>query len=194
MTIAQAGLTYARDPYDLARYRELREIAAEMTAAATQLPLDAVRFAYEAERGYFTPKIDARAFVLNERGEVLLARETADGLWSLPGGWADVGESLRENVVREVREETGYEVEAIRLLAVYDKAKHVHPPETLYCYKAFVLCRLLGGEPRTSVETSEVGFFDRASLPELSTPRVTNAQLTRMFELASDPTAATDFD
>lgn len=194
MTIAQAGLTYAVGGYDLERYRTLRELAAEVAAAATGAPFEAVQTTFEQERGYFTPKVDVRAVVFAPDGAVLLVRETADGLWSLPGGWADVGESLRENAVREVLEESGYRVRADKLLAVYDKAKHEHPAELVYAYKAFVRCELLGGEPTTSLETSEVGFFTPDRIPPLSTPRVNAAQLRRMFDHRDDPTLPTDFD
>lgn len=128
------------------------------------------------------------------RNSVALSVGWAGGLWSLPGGWADVGESIRENVVREVREETGYEVRAEKLLAVFDKAKHDHPAELHYAYKAFVRCALIGGSPTTSLETSEVAFFARDALPPLSTPRVNASQVARMFAHYADPTLPTEFD
>lgn len=192
-SVAQAGLTYTGDAYDLERYRALRALAAEMLAAATGAPLGQVTRVVEAERGYLTPKVDVRAAVFRE-GKVLLVREQTDGRWSLPGGWADVGASPGENAVREVREETGYLVRTERLVAVYDKAKHQRLDGLFHVYKLFVRCALLGGEPSTSIETTAVGFFGRDELPPLSTPRVTEAQIARMFEHHDHPDLPTDFD
>jgi ADP-ribose pyrophosphatase YjhB (NUDIX family) len=192
-SLAQAGLTYARDAYDLERYRALRALAAEMLAAAVgELP-ERVAGVLEAERGYLTPKVDVRAAVFRE-GLVLLVREQTDGLWSLPGGWADVGASPSENAVREVREETGYLVRAAKIAAVYDKTKHAQPDAFWDVYKLFVLCELVGGEAATSHETTAVGFFGRHELPPLSLGRVTEAQVARMFEHHDHPDLPTDFD
>ena len=200
-TITQAGLTYSRDPYDRQRYEQLQELAAEMAETlsranpATNLEstddswLDAIR----AEKGYATPKVDVRA-VVEQQGKLLFMRESADGLWSLPGGWADIGESPSQIAEREVLEETGFKVEARKLLALYDKARHSHPPEFWYCYKLFVRCELLGGAPARSIETLDVAFFGENEIPPLSTPRVTEAQVRRMFVHLAHPELPTDFD
>jgi ADP-ribose pyrophosphatase YjhB (NUDIX family) len=122
-------------------------------------------------------------------------REAQDGLWTLPGGWADPGESPSENCVREVREEAGLEVRAARLLAVYDRELRGHEPKFFFhVYKLFLHCEILGGELTPSDETPEVGFFDPASLPPLSLSRVTPAEIGRCLELLSDATAPADFD
>jgi ADP-ribose pyrophosphatase YjhB (NUDIX family) len=192
-TITQAGLTYARDPYDRQRYEQLQELAAEIaesiTAAATDPWLEIIR----AEKGYATPKLDVRAVVERE-GKLLFMRESHDGLWSLPGGWADIGESPSQIAEREVLEETGYHVKAVKLLAVFDKARHDHPHEFWYCYKLFVRCTLHGGAPTRSIETLDTAFFGSDELPPLSTPRVTEGQVGRMFEHIAHPGLPTDFD
>jgi len=211
-TITQAGLTYARDPYDRQRYEQLQELAAEIAesfapaksstsqggatgesnsqlGAAGESWLDVIR----AEKGYATPKVDVRGVVQRD-GKLLFMRESHDGLWSLPGGWADIGESPSRIAEREVLEETGFEVKARKLLAVYDKARHAHPPEFWHCYKMFVHCELQGGAPTRSIETLEVAFFGMDELPPLSTPRVTEAQVRRMFEHLAHPELPTDFD
>lgn len=192
-TISQAGLTYARDPYDRQRYEQLQELAAEIAAsiapAKTEPWLEIIR----AEKGYATPKVDVRAVVERE-GKLLFMRETQDGLWSLPGGWADIGESPSQIAEREVLEETGFEVKAVKLLALFDKARHDHPHEFWYCYKLFVRCELRGGAPTRSIETLDVAFFGANELPPLSTPRVTEAQVRRMFEHLAAPELPTDFD
>ena len=192
-TITQAGLTYARDPYDRQRYEQLQELAAEIAASVAKASPESWLEIIRAEQGYATPKVDVRA-VVEQNGKLLFMRESHDGLWSLPGGWADIGESPSQIAKREVLEETGYEVEASKLLAVYDKARHDHPPEFWYCYKMFVRCELRGGTPTCSIETLDTGFFGVNELPPLSTPRVTEAQVRRMFEHLAQPELPTDFD
>jgi ADP-ribose pyrophosphatase YjhB (NUDIX family) len=148
---------------------------------------------FAADSGYATPKVDVRAVVF-EGDALLLVRERSDGLWTLPGGWADVGASPREVAEKEVREESGYLVRASKLLALYDRDRHGHPPIAHHVYKLFVRCELLGGSPRESLETSGVGFFREGELPELSLTRVTPAQLARMFEHRVNPHWPTDLD
>lgn len=190
--IAQNGLTYATDKFDIERYQQLQDIASEIIATYTNHEFHEVRNFLTGETGYATPKADMRGVVFQEN-KILLVKETSDNLWTLPGGWADVLGSPSENVEREVFEESGYLVKARRLLAVYDRSRHGHYPETpLYVYKFFFLCEIVGGEPKTSMETSEIGFFDVDALPELSVARVTEKQIRRMFELKA--LNQTDFD
>jgi ADP-ribose pyrophosphatase YjhB (NUDIX family) len=193
VTMAQTGLAYARDPYDVARYTRVREIALAMLAAGAETPLATVRAIFDAETGHATPKVDVRAAVFRD-GRILLVRERRDGLWTLPGGWADVGETPREAIGREVEEESGYRVRVARLLAVYDKRVHAHPPQPFYVYKLFFGCEILSGTARASDETDDVAFFAPDGLPALSLDRVTPAQIARLFALAADPSAPTDFD
>ena len=208
-TITQAGLTYTRDAYDRQRYEQLQELAAEIaesfapvTSTASQLGAAGSQFGatseswldlIRAEKGYATPKVDVRG-VVERDGKLLFMREAHDGLWSLPGGWADIGESPSQIAEREVLEETGFVVKASKLLAVYDKARHAHPPEFWYCYKMFVRCELHGGAPARSIETLDTSFFGVNELPPLSQPRVTEAQVRRMFEHLAHPDLPTDFD
>ncbi|HEX3855071.1 MAG TPA: NUDIX hydrolase [Polyangiaceae bacterium] len=192
-TITQAGLTYARDPYDRQRYEQLQELAAEIAASITPATADPWLEIIRAEKGYATPKVDVRAVVERE-GKLLFMRESQDGLWALPGGWADIGESPSQIAEREVLEETGFDVKAVKLLALFDKARHEHPHEFWYCYKLFVRCELHGGAPTRSIETLDVAFFGPDELPPLSTPRVTEGQVRRMFEHIAHPELPTDFD
>jgi ADP-ribose pyrophosphatase YjhB (NUDIX family) len=191
--MSQTALTYAQDPYDTARYRRLRELAAEMLAIGADAPLEVVRGILAAETGHATPKVDVRALVL-DGDRMLLVRERSDGGWTLPGGWADVGETPSEAVVREVEEESGFVVRATRLLAVWDKRRHDHPPQPFFVYKLVFLCERLGGAARTSDETDDVAFFAPDALPPLSLDRVTPAQLHRLSALAALPDAPTNFD
>ena len=192
--IAQTGLTFARDPYDRERYEALREIAVEMLAAGSDAEPTLIRGLLAADTGYATPKVDVRAVVFRD-DKLLLVRERSDGGWTLPGGWADVAASPAENVMREVREESGYEVRVERLLAVYDRSLHPHePPFPFHIYKLFMLCTLTGGGAASTLETDGVGFFGEQELPELSLTRITRGQVVRMFEHHRHPGLPADFD
>ncbi len=192
--IAQTGLTFAKDPYDIERYQAIRTIAAEMLAVGTSVKLERVRELLRVDTGYATPKVDVRGVVFRE-GKILLVRERSDGKWTLPGGWADLNESPAENVVREIREESGFETRVVKLLAVLDRSKHPHEPAFPYhVYKLFLRCEIIGGTAMQSSETDGVDFFAEDALPDLSITRITKAQIHRLFEHARQPDLPTDFD
>jgi ADP-ribose pyrophosphatase YjhB (NUDIX family) len=192
--LAQTGLTFTRDPFDRQRYERITEIAALVMENGFNTEPKALLDTMLEQRGYAAPKVDVRGAALRD-GKVLMVREVADGLWTLPGGWADVNQSASECVVREIREESGFETRALKLAAVYDHRKSGHPPRFHhYVYKMFFVCEITGGSALTSVETSEVGFFARDALPPLSLGRVTAAQIERMFDHAADTSLPTDFD
>ena len=190
--IAQNGLTYARDPFDRERYTKLRSIASDIIAAHTGVESAVVRDFFAREEGYATPKVDVRGVVFRE-GRLLFVKEPDDGLWSLPGGWADVGESPKEAVEREVFEEAGYTTHAVKLLALYDRNKHPHPPFPHHAYKVFIRCELLNQVPAGSAE-AEASFFAEDAIPDLSLTRVTGEQIARLFEHYRHPDWPTDFD
>ncbi len=192
--IAQEGLTYAQNPFDAARYGRLKEVTADIADALSEAEPSPLRLAVEQADGYLTPKLDVRAAVFDEAGRVLLVRERRDGRWTLPGGWADVGEGLAAGAVREVREESGYVVGYERLLGVYDRERWGHPPMSWYTLKAVVACALLGGEATPSIETDAVGWFARDEVPELSTGRTSARLLERVFEHHDDPALPPDVD
>jgi ADP-ribose pyrophosphatase YjhB (NUDIX family) len=191
--LSQSGLHYAVSEFDVERYEQVRAIAAEMLATAADSGVDQVMPLLAVDDGYATPKIDMRAVVLHDE-HLLYVRERSDGRWSLPGGFADVGEGPAAAVEREVREESGYEVRADRLLAVFDRRRHGHPPDLHHIWKLYVACELVGGEATGSVETTDVRFFPREEVPELSTIRVTEGQIARALALADDPGAAPHLD
>jgi ADP-ribose pyrophosphatase YjhB (NUDIX family) len=192
-SMSQIGLTYAKDPYDIERYKQLREIAFEMMASYSETDIERVHTLFQNETGYATPKVDVRAATFRQ-DTVLLVKERSDGGWTLPGGWADVGDAPSEAVIREVREEAGYQIRATRVLAIYDREKHGHPPLPYAVYKLFFECEIIGGTPSISSETEDVAFFALSELPALSLERVTPAQIARLFDLHRDPCSATDFD
>jgi ADP-ribose pyrophosphatase YjhB (NUDIX family) len=190
---SQNGLAYNTDPYNVERYTAIGRIAAEIMATYTETDVDLLLDLFAGEAGHATPKVDVRGVVLQD-GRILLVRERSEGLWSLPGGWADVYDSPSEATEREVFEESGYRVRASKLLALYDRAKHAHPPMPYHVYKVFFQCELLGGQPTLSAETDDVGFFAEDGLPRLSVARVTAKQLTRFFAHARHPEWPADFD
>lgn len=193
-SIAQIGLTYTRDEYDRERYEQLRQIIKEMLVCESDVDPVRIQNFLANEKGYLTPKTDVRGIVLKNEN-ILLVQERHDGLWTLPGGWADVTLSASENVVKEIEEESGLKTKAVRLLAVYDRRKHGHhPPWPVDVYKYFFLCELIGGELQTTLETTDAGFFPLDDLPPLSLARVTEKQILRLMALVQNPEAPTDFD
>lgn len=195
--IAQTGLAFTRDPYDRERYEALRTLASTIMAAHTGAPIQAIDDLFRAERGYATPKIDVRAAVFDSEGRILMVREVLDGhRWTLPGGWADVNLTPAQNVIKEVREESGYEVRVRKLAAAWDRSRQGHPASVFACCKLFYLCDLVGGAAAVSLETSEVGWFAQDAVPfgELSTGRVLEGQIRRMFDHFRELDLATDWD
>lgn len=191
--IAQTGLTYAQDPYDRERYEELRRIAVEMASEGLGAPEDEVRVVFASSLGYPTPKVDVRAVVFRA-DRILLVRERQSGRWTFPGGWADVGDTPSLAAERETLEESGYRVRAEKVLAFLDKSRHDHPPSVDYAYKVLIGCRLLDGEPTTSHEIDDVGFFARAEVPPLDLDRTAPSQLDLAWAHHQDPSRPTDFD
>ena len=191
-SLAQAGLEYSKDPYDLDRFRRIREIAAEMTAEGTGLPLEQVTGLFCGESGYQTPKLDTRAALFQD-GKVLLVQER-DGRWALPGGWVDVDQSVRSNTVKEVLEEAGLEAEPLRLIAVQDRNLRNPPPYIYGVCKIFVLCRALGGQFRPNLETLDSGYFPLDALPPLAEEKTTAQQIELCFKAYLDPNWVVPFD
>ena len=196
-SIAQAGIFYSEDiPFDRERYEEISELSVQMLSNLTDEPIEKIGNLFTQERnGYQTPKVDIRAVIFNESGEILMVKEKVDGCWSLPGGWADVGYTPSEVAVKEVREETGLEVKTIRILAVIDKRNHLHPPEGWYVYKIFILCEKIGGNILTdTTETSDVQYYSLETLPPLSESRNVYSQIKMMFEYRDDLNKAVYLD
>ncbi|WP_232698227.1 NUDIX hydrolase [Brevibacillus daliensis] len=186
--IAQTGLTYSKDVYDLERYESLRQISIDILANYTSIDEQIIKLTFANETGYATPKVDIRGVVFWDN-KILMVREKADGAWALPGGWADIGLSPSEIAVKEIKEESGYDVKPLRLLAVLDKKYHDHPPEPYHVYKLFIECAIVGGQGQGGVETSEVGFFEENELPMLSVERNTEKQIKSMFASHRDPSS-----
>jgi ADP-ribose pyrophosphatase YjhB (NUDIX family) len=192
--IAQNGLLFSENAYDRERYEAIRGVAAEMMAAGSGDPLETIAGLFAGQAGYATPKVDVRGVVFRD-DRILLVKEAQDGLWTLPGGWADPNESPSESVTREVYEESGFKTRAVKLVAVFDRAKHAHVPlHAFHVYKLFIRCEIESGEARTSLETLGAEFFAEDSIPELSLARVVPAQIARCFQHLRHPEWVADFD
>jgi ADP-ribose pyrophosphatase YjhB (NUDIX family) len=192
-SISQTGLAYSKDVYDKERYEMIRKISIDILACYTEMDRQVIKELFANETGYATPKVDIRAVVFKDN-EILLVREKMDGGWSLPGGWADIGLAPSEVAVKEVNEESGYEVKAVKLLAVLDKKCHPHPPTSSYVYKLLIQCEIVGGQPKEGIETSEVRFFPEDALPPLSTARNTQSQIKLAFQYLKNPNKPVYFD
>lgn len=185
-SIAQAGLTYSKDAYDIERFEVIRTISVEMLSQQTELDKTLIRDLFANETGYATPKVDIRSVVFNDN-KILMVQENSDGGWSLPGGWGDIGLTPSEVAVKEVKEEAGYNVQVTKLLVVLDMKCHPHPPSPYHIYKMFIQCEIIGGEPKEGIETSAVGFFAVDELPELSIARNTESQIKMVFKHLHNP-------
>lgn len=194
--IAQTGLSFSKDPYDLDRFTALRRLSARIVAEHTDADMRRIEGLFAAETGYATPKLGVRGAVFDASGRILMVRETVDDhRWTLPGGWADVNQTPAQSVVREVFEESGYHVRAVKLAAVWDRARQVQPPTAFSVVRMFFICVLEGGSPTTSLETSEVDWFAETDVPEdLSLRRTLPSHIARMFVHWRNPGLATDFD
>jgi len=191
-SLSQTGLTYNKNEFDIERYKRLQEISAEMIESQSELSKEFVLKSFSMQAGYATPKIDVRGAVVHE-GKILLIQERMDERWSIPGGWADLGNAPASVAEREVWEESGYHVKAEKVVAVLD-ANRIEPLEFYHAFKIIFLCKLIGGEPKTSHETMGVDFFDLNDLPPLSLFRTNEEMLQEVFAHVKDPTRPTTFD
>ena len=192
-SIAQAGLTYSKDVYDLERFEMIRDISIESVSLHTGIKETKIRDLFANETGYATPKVDVRAVIFKDN-KILMVRENTDGNWALPGGWGDIGFTPSEVAVKEVKEEAGFDVRAMKLISVFDKKCHPHPPSPYHVYKVFIQCEIIGGESQPGIETSEVGFFHEDELPELSVERNTESQIKLSFKHLRNPLEPAYFD
>jgi ADP-ribose pyrophosphatase YjhB (NUDIX family) len=192
-SIAQAGLTFSTDKYDLDRYEKIRSLSVEILHEYTGVEQGKIRDLFASDTGYQTPKVDIRAAVFNDN-KILLVKESIDNCWSLPGGWADVNSSVSESAARECREEAGADVIPRRIIAIQVANRHNIQlmPHTIY--KIFVECTLIDSTFKTNTETIDAGFFDPENLPPLSLGRTTEDQVGMCFESRDKELLEPQFD
>ena len=191
-SLAQAGLTYGKDVYDRERYERIREISAEILSHMSEIPLEKVKDLFCNESGYQTPKVDTRAAIFKS-GKILLVQEN-NGKWSLPGGWCDVNVSIAENTVKEVKEESGLDVAADRIIAIHDRAKHNLPVYAYGVCKVFVQCTVTGGQFEQNIETIGYDYFAEDDLPDLATEKNNEEQIKLCFQAYRSEEWKTQFD
>lgn len=192
-SLAQAGLAYTENPYDIERYERLREISAEMVAEKSNISLDKVERLFCSETGYQTPKLDTRAAIFKDN-KILLTHEN-NGTWSLPGGWCDVLESVKSNTVKEVKEETGLDVEAVKIISIQDRNKHNKPQYAYGVCKVFVLCNIIGGKFIKNIETTETKYFSLEEIPSnLAEEKTNKEQIEMCFAAFNNKSWQTQFD
>lgn len=190
--LAQNGLAYSENIYDIERYERLRDISAEMISLKSDLSFEKVKDLFCNEAGYQTPKLDTRAAIFQDE-KILLVREN-DGRWSLPGGWVDVLESIGSNTVKEVKEEAGLDAIPKRIIAVQDRNKHNTPNFAYGICKIFVLCDVIGGEFQKNSETTESGYFTLDNLPVLAEEKCSKEQIKMCFDAYCDKNWKVQFD
>ena len=191
-SLSQSGITYSGNQYDIERYKRLQEITAEIIESQSEISKEAALDSFSMQAGYITPKVDVRGAVVQDV-KILLIQERADGMWAMPGGWADLGDTPATVAEREVWEESGFRVKAEKVVSVID-ANRVQPMEFYHAYKLIFLCRLLEGEPRTSYETLAIDFFDPNHLPPLSFYRTNENMIQEVFAHVQNPDRPTAFD
>ena len=193
--IASTGMHYGGTDFDRERYQEIADLAHAMLADLGDVPLARIKaLVPDFAAGYATPKVDVRGAVI-EAGRILLVQEKTDGRWSLPGGFADVGISPADNVVKEIREESGLEVSARHIYRLRHKARHGYPADARDFYKLFFLCvREAPGAPVPGPETLGAAFFDPDDLPPLSLGRVLEADIHEAFAFDASSEKVTPFD
>lgn len=176
-TIADIGLLYSSNEFEKERHLELQEISLRLLHTISDKPVDELRLNLPPANDYPTAKVDVRAMILSSANEILLVKESSDGKWSLPGGWAEVGHSPMETAINECKEEAGLGVEVRRLLAVFDKRKHPHPPALTYSYKMVFYCDAITDTIQKGFDLADVKYFSVENLPELSEDRILKSQL-----------------
>ncbi len=167
--MASNGLHFGHDEYDIARYHQVMKLAAEIMALTDTRPAEEIERIYSGHIDVYTPKVGATAVIFDAESRILLIQRRDNGMWALPGGWADVGESPSETAVREAFEETGLQVKAVRLLGVYDSRKS-GSRNPHHVYLIVFLCEIIGGALSTSNETTDYGYFAENELPAVIHP------------------------
>lgn len=191
--LSQTGAAFAVTEYEKQRYKRLTEITAEIIEHHTTLEKESVEKVLMEHPGYATPKIDVRAAIIKE-GKILLVQESTDNCWAMPGGWADVGDIPSEVAIRETKEESGFDVKPIKVIGVYDANRVGGKLEFFHAFKIVFLCKLIGGEAKTSDETLDVKFFSFGGLPTLSVNRTNLKHINEIMLHLQDPSRQTYFD
>ncbi len=192
-SVAQAGLTFAENQYDIDRYQKIRSLTVEILHEYTEISPGKIRDLFASEAGYQTPKVDIRAAVFRD-DMILMVKEKADNRWSLPGGWADVNTSVSESAERECIEEAGALVKPKRIIAIHMANRQNNFTYPFTIYKIIIECELIEQRFTENCETLGSGFFALENLPELSVERNNIDQIKLCFEAKNQKLFETKFD
>jgi len=184
--LAQSGLAYSNNKYDIERFEQLRALSVEIMQEYTEAGAEKIKDLFCFETGYQTPKVDIRGAVIKDN-QILLVKESIDGCWSMPGGWADIQYSVQENIIKEAREEAGIKVTPTKLVGIFDCTKKQKRPDPFAIYKIIMLCHNGGGSFVTNIETEDAAYFDKDRLPDLSVYRTTSEMIDFAFQAKEDP-------
>ena len=180
LAITDTGLTYTKDTYDRERYEDLRQILWSVLQDQTELDQEELTAIFQSSGSYATPLMDVRAWIVQNQ-KVCLVRGQGEDTWALPGGFGEVGYSPKENIRKEVQEETGFSAEVGSLLAVFDTNRFQLQNKQ---YAKFVFdCQLLDGQFQENQEIAELEFFDIKNLPPLSEKRITQEQMEILWQV-----------
>lgn len=181
--LAQAGLYYTDSEFERERYREIRDIACEILQENSNKDIDNIKEFFCTEMGYQTPKLDTRAVCFKD-DKLLLAQERS-GKWAIPGGWTDVDQTVKQNVVKEAMEEAGAKVEPKFVICIHDWKSHIKKKDLILPFqieKIFIYCKLLDQKFKPNSETLQADFFDINNLPELALGKNTLDQIKLCFK------------
>lgn len=192
--IADTGLLYANNEYDIERYKELESMSMELLTQVSGMETQQLQSLFSPVKDYPTAKVDIRALIISADNKILLVQEQIDQKWSLPGGWADIGFSPKETVIKECKEETGLDVEVKRLLAVFDKRMHNHPPQNTYVYKMVFYCTAQSNDLNTGFDVLDAQYFNIHELPPLSEDRIIKSQIELVYNKVVNEDVAVYFD
>lgn len=193
-SIADVGLLYCNNEYDKERYDDLRKISLQLLSTTSGLAIESLISILPPVKDYPTAKVDIRAMILSPDKKILMVKESVDNKWSLPGGWADVGYSPKEIIIKECKEETGLDVIPQKLLAVFDKKMHAHPPQPFYVYKMIFYCKSVSAEIRKGFDILDVQYFHIDDLPEISENRILKSQVETIYNKILSGDFITFFD
>ncbi|OAN17441.1 NUDIX hydrolase [Streptococcus sp. CCUG 49591] len=180
IALTDTGLTFTKDPFDRERYEDLRGLLGEMLNQASDLDAEEVAEVLNPTSAYATPLMDVRAWIVEDE-KICLVRGQGENDWALPGGFGEVGYSPTENILKEIEEETGFEANVERLLAVFDTNRFQLQSKQ---YVKFVFeCKLLDGQFQENQEIADLQFFAIDQLPALSEKRITKEQIEILWQV-----------
>ena len=192
--IADIGLLYGSNEYEKERYLEIQQVSFSLLNKVSGVAAEELKKSFQPGQDYPTAKVDVRGLILSADKKILLVKESSDERWSLPGGWGEIGHSPAETIIKECKEETGLDVIPKKLLAVFDKRKHAHPPQLSYVYKLVFYCETVTKEINKGFDVLDVRYFDTDNLPELSENRILKSQVELVYNkiMAGDDVAYFD--